>query len=80
MRLKTLATGIAAASLALSPVLAHAQTAASPARAGAEMQEASGQFTDDEGNINYVVVGLITVVIVIAIYFIFIEDEGRSTP
>lgn len=80
MRLKALTTGIAAAFLALSPMVAHAQSAPSPARAGAELQQASGQFVDEEGNIQWVLVGVVTVVIAIGVYFLFIEDDGPTSP
>ncbi|HEY0115074.1 MAG TPA: hypothetical protein VGB54_05085 [Allosphingosinicella sp.] len=76
MRLKALTAGIAAASLALSPVVAHAQTASAPTRAGAEMQEANGQDWEDSGT--WIVGGIIVLAVALGFYFFVIEDEATS--
>ena len=80
MRLKALTTGLAAASLAIAPVAVQAQTA--PARAGAVVEQANAQDDDfyEEGATNYLIYGVVVVVVAIAVYFLLIKDEDPASP
>lgn len=74
MKLRAITAGIAAASLALTPVAAAAQSAD---RAGTVMQETSNQ--DDEGASELLIFMAIAVVVIIG-FSVLIHEENSTSP
>jgi hypothetical protein len=74
MKAKSIVGGLAAVTLALTPIAAQAQS--DPARAGAVMAEANEQSEEFSLELT---VGVVFLLIVIAIV-IFADDGGRVSP
>lgn len=73
MKLTRFITGIAAASLALSPVVAQAQSAD---RAGAVVQEVSNQ--EDQGSSELLIFMAIAIVVIIGFSVLIHEGDSAS--